>query len=183
MGKILDVLVIKAGEKPQHAKIEDEFENWQKIVEGGIETYFLDDNTSIICNNRHKSNGLALNRSIKNEAGEIIEIIAGNFVIVSTPPDTDTFESLSSEQEQMYSEMFDKPEIFTQLEDGKIVSDKYEMYDIDGIEYIEEDGFEFLDSERPPRIDELTIDDISSPQSEFEDIELKQILKENYFGI
>lgn len=184
MGKILDVLVVEAGKKPRHEKIEDELENWQSVVDGYIELFHLDDNTSLICNDEGKINGLALNRSIKDDTGEIVDIIAGTFIVVSTPQNTDTFESLSDEQEKKIFDMFEKPEIFTQLPDGKITSDKYEIIEIDGKEYVEEDGnFEIVNKERPPRIDELSLDDISSPGSEEEDLELKQILKEQYFGI
>ena len=73
----------------------------------------------------HTIHGLPLNRAIFDEnTGELLDAIAGNFFIVGTPEDSDSFQSLSTEQEMKYSKLFRYPEHIS-MEFGKIVVEKY----------------------------------------------------------
>ena len=72
-----------------------------------------------------KLHGLPLNRSVCNhDNGEIIDIIAGNFFIVGTPMDSDSFQPLSEELQRKYEKMFHYPERFTE-QYGRISAEKY----------------------------------------------------------
>jgi len=56
-------------------------------------------------------------RDIRTEDGELVDIIAGPFLIVGLTEDS--FESLNDEMLEKYSEMFSLPETFIRV-DGKI---------------------------------------------------------------
>ncbi len=74
----------------------------QKLVGGYIEAIrpFEDEDVVLICNEDGKISGLSLNRELRNEDGEIIEIIVGIFFICVAQADSEHFESLSDEQAQ-----------------------------------------------------------------------------------
>ena len=98
----------------------------QHLVGGYIEEYSpFDDDISIVCNDEGKIHGMPLNRAIYNEkTGELMDIVAGSFFIVGTPPGAESFQSLTQEQQMKYSKMFRYPERFAESY-GKIVADKY----------------------------------------------------------
>lgn len=115
------VLVVAPGEKPVLDTIDGSLESMQKIVGGYIEQYMpFEDEVAIICNEEGKINGLPLNRSIKNENGEIIDIIAGTFIICYAPFDSENFLSLPEELLCKYADLFDTPETFYRDALGRI---------------------------------------------------------------
>ena len=92
----LDVLLVKANQRPQEVTITDSLESEQKLVGGMIELYMpFDDDAAIICNEEGKLIGLPLNRAIYDSSGSLVEIIAGDFFICRAPADSDRFESLT----------------------------------------------------------------------------------------
>lgn len=106
--------------KPKTVEIENNLKSLQKAVGGYIEvTYPWDDNVGIICNEEGKLEGFPLNRSLKDENGEIYDIIAGDFLIVGLGEED--FCSLSKEQINQYSKIFKSPEQFIRIDD-KILS-------------------------------------------------------------
>ena len=64
------------------------------------------------CNENGKLDGLPLNRSLRDENGEIYDIIAGTFFLCGAPPDQDHFTSLTPEQKEAYLDRFRLPEYF-----------------------------------------------------------------------
>ena len=120
------VLLIEPGKYPHTVEITDSLSDMQRLVGGYIEEYSpFDDEVSIVCNDEGKIHGLPLNRAIYDEnTGELLDAIAGNFFIVGTPEDSDSFQSLSTEQEMKYSKLFRYPEHIS-MEFGKIVVEKY----------------------------------------------------------
>ena len=109
----LDVLLVKANQRPQEVTITDSLESEQKLVGGMIELYMpFDDDAAIICNEEGKLIGLPLNRAIYDSSGSLGEIRAGDFFICRAPADSDRFESLTEEQKKKYSERFKYPERF-----------------------------------------------------------------------
>lgn len=70
----------------------------KKEVGGYIEEIApFPDPVAIICNEEGKIDGLPLNRAIKDEDGDIVDVIAGTFLVVGCNPDESNFASLSDE--------------------------------------------------------------------------------------
>ena len=63
--------------------------------------------------------GLDLNRSLRDEHGEIYDIVAGTFLVVGLGPES--FASLPPDMIQKYTEQFKRPELFASI-NGQIVS-------------------------------------------------------------
>ena len=78
----------------------------------------LDDPVALICNDEGKLIGLDLNRGLRDENGEIYDIVAGTFLVVGLGEED--FASLSPELIQKYTEQFKTPEQFMQI-NGNIV--------------------------------------------------------------
>lgn len=69
----------------------------------------------IVCNEEAKLEGLPLNRALRDEDGEIYDIVAGTFAIVGLTDDS--FGSLDSELALKYAKLFEQPEQFAKLGD------------------------------------------------------------------
>lgn len=122
--KMISVIVVKPGEMPVLKEIERKLETMQEIVGGYIEQVCpFDDCVSLICNEEGKLCGLSPNRSLKNEKGEIYDIIAGTFFIAYSPPDSENFEPLPENLAEKYINEFKYPEFFL-YRNGKIDSFK-----------------------------------------------------------
>ena len=72
-----------------------------------------------VCNDEGKLIGLELNRGLRDEHGEIYDIMAGTFLVVGLSEDS--FTSLTPEQVQKYTEHFKQPEQFISL-NGQIIA-------------------------------------------------------------
>ncbi|MBR3355087.1 MAG: DUF3846 domain-containing protein [Oscillospiraceae bacterium] len=122
----IQILMIEPGKYPTTMEINDSLESMQSLVGGYIEEYCpFDDDVAIVCNDEGKINGLPLNRAIYDfQTNELLDIIAGNFFLVGTSMDSDSFQSLTQEQQMKYSKMFKYPERFTETY-GKISAEKY----------------------------------------------------------
>lgn len=105
------VIVCEPNKLARVSRVSTELKDLQKTVGGYIETYypFPDDNVCFICNGEGKINGLTLNRSVEIN-GEIVEILAGPFIICSVKGQN--FGSLSKEQQAKYLQIFKYPEVF-----------------------------------------------------------------------
>jgi len=119
-GKI-KVLVIAPMEEPRLDEIDSDLSTLQGLVGGDIQAvYPYEDQVAIICNEEGKINGMALNRALRTEDGEIYDILAGTFLVAGLTGDN--FGSLSDELAEKYTEVFKHPEIFARGEDDKIIS-------------------------------------------------------------
>ena len=97
-----------AAEHPEaHAAKEELYEN---LMAGRI--------SALVCNDEGKLIGLDLNRGLRDENGEIYDIVAGTFLVVGLGEED--FASLSPELIQKYTEQFKTPERFMQI-NGNIV--------------------------------------------------------------
>ena len=110
----MKILVVKPLEEPLETEIDGTLESMQKTVGGCIEAIypFEENDIALVCNDEGKINGLPLNRAIKDQNGEIYDIIAGTFFLCSAPADSDSFESLSKEKIQKYKERFKNIELY-----------------------------------------------------------------------
>ena len=116
----LTVLVVEPMKEPYVKEIEPGLHSLQAEVGGDIATtYPLSDPVGLVCNDEGKLIGLELNRGLRDEHGEIYDIMAGTFLVVGLSEDS--FTSLTPEQVQKYTEHFKQPEQFISL-NGQIIA-------------------------------------------------------------
>lgn len=109
----MKILVIKPMQTPKVKEIESSLESMQKEVGGYIQAiYPFEDSVALICNEEGKLLGLPLNRALRDESGEIYDIVCGTFFLCSAPPDEENFSSLSDEQIEYYTNLYQHPELF-----------------------------------------------------------------------
>lgn len=109
MNKI-KIVICKPNEKAFVAEIEDKLEVLQANVEGPIELFCpFSDTAGIICNEEGKFTGLEPNRVVRDEDGNVLDVIFGTMLIVGLPEDSENFGSLSDEQVEKYLKMFENP--------------------------------------------------------------------------
>ena len=116
----IKVLVLEPMKKPYVKEIVHTLENLQKEVGGSIEAaYPFEDKVAIICNDEHKFNGMPMNRCLRDQDGEIYDILGGNLLVVGlTEYD---FGSLTPEQVEKFSEFFGTPEMFVNINGSLMV--------------------------------------------------------------
>ena len=115
----LTVLVVEPMKEPYVKEIDPDLHSLQAEVGGDIgTTYPYSDPVALVCNDEGKLIGLDLNRGLRDENGEIYDIVAGTFLVVGLGEED--FASLSPELIQKYTEQFKTPERFMQI-NGNIV--------------------------------------------------------------
>lgn len=116
----MNVLVVEPYKEPYEKEIDPGLESLQHEVGGDIEcVYPFDDPVGIVCNEEGKLEGLPLNRSLRDEDGEIYDVVAGTFLVVGLGEES--FEGLSKEQMDKFKAHFKTPEQFIMI-GGEIVS-------------------------------------------------------------
>lgn len=116
----ITVLVLEPMKKPYVKEIEHTLENLQKEVGGSIEAvYPFEDRVAIICNDEHKFNGMQMNRCLRDQDGEIYDILGGNLLVVGLTEQD--FGSLTPEQVEKFSEHFATPEMFVKMNGNLVV--------------------------------------------------------------
>ena len=116
----LTVLVVEPMKEPYVKEIHPGLHALQAEVGGDIAaSYPFDDPVGLVLNDEGKLIGLDLNRSLRDEHGEIYDIVAGTFLVVGLGEES--FASLSPDMIQKYTEQFKRPELFASI-NGQIVS-------------------------------------------------------------
>ena len=116
----LSVLVVEPMKEPYVKEIDPGLHALQAEVGGDIAaSYPFDDPVGLVLNDEGKLVGLELNRSLRDEHGEIYDIVAGTFLVVCLGEEN--FTSLPPEMIQKYTEQFKKPELFANI-NGQLVS-------------------------------------------------------------
>lgn len=109
----IKVILVKPNEVSEVAYIDPSLESMQGIVGGLIEEFMpFEDDVALICNEEGKISGLPLNRSIRAENGEIVEIIAGTFFMAYAPIESENFLSMPDNLLEKYDRRFKMPEQF-----------------------------------------------------------------------
>ena len=99
--EIMDVLLVSPGEYPREVQVGTELEDLQEAVGGMIEcVYPFDEQVGLIVNEEGKFNGSLLNRALYSEDGKMVDVIAGDFLVVGLTEDN--FGSLTPEQMQRH---------------------------------------------------------------------------------
>ena len=112
--KTLDVLLVEPGQYPRMTSIGSDLYSLQKAVGGDIEAiYPYDDPIAIVCAEEGKINGEPLNRAIRDEDNDIVDIIAGTFFVCGLGEED--FASLPKELQEKYEDKFHQPESFLKL--------------------------------------------------------------------
>ena len=116
MANNIDVLVVEPQKEPYMKTIPDTLESLQKEVGGYIQAvYPWDDPVGIICDEEAKLKGSPLNRALRDEDGEIAEIIAGTFMVVGLGEEN--FTSLNDTEAKKFASVFKTPEAFIRIND------------------------------------------------------------------
>lgn len=111
------VLIVEPGHKPEAREIDGSLEVMQGIVGGLIQPIYLDDSVALICNDEGKLINLPANRGLRDENGQMYDIVCGTFFLCGAPADSDHFTSLTPEQVKRYQEQFYTPEMFLKMDD------------------------------------------------------------------
>ena len=116
MANNIDVLVVEPQKEPYMKTISDTLESLQKEVGGYIQAVYPWDNpVGIICDEEAKLKGSPLNRSLRDEDGEIADIIAGTFMVVGLGEEN--FTSLNDTEAKKFASVFKTPETFIRIND------------------------------------------------------------------
>ena len=109
----MQVVVVEPKKKPMVQDVGSDLESMQKIVGGTIEAvYPFDQPVALICNEEGKLLNLPLNRALRDDEGNVYDIISGTFFLCAAPPDSEHFTGLSDQQAKAYMERFATPEMF-----------------------------------------------------------------------
>ena len=112
--KTIDVLLVEPGQYPRMTSIGSDLHSLQKAVGVDIEAiYPYDDPIAIVCAEEGKINGEPLNRAIRDEDNDIVDIIAGTFFVCGLGEED--FASLPKELQEKYEDKFHQPESFLKL--------------------------------------------------------------------
>lgn len=116
------VVMVETGRKAYEMELENGLGSMQRTVGGLIQAVYEPGgrNAVLICNDEGKLLDLPLNRALRDEDGEIYDAIAGTFFICGTPPDGESFTSLTDEQVDYWLKRFAKPEFFVNV-NGQII--------------------------------------------------------------
>lgn len=116
----MKVLRVEQYKPPFVKEIDPGLESLQSEVDGWIEAiYPFEDDVALICNEEGKINGLELNRALRDENGEVLDVIAGPFLIVGIGEED--FDSLSDDMIEKYRDIFAQPEVFIRTNSGLLV--------------------------------------------------------------
>ena len=116
------IVIVEQGRKPYEAELERDLETMQHCVSGAIEVVYEPGrrDAALICNDEGKLLGLPLNRALRDEEGQIYDVIAGTCFICGAPEDSENFTSLTDEQAAYWLKRFAKPEFFVSV-NGKLI--------------------------------------------------------------
>lgn len=110
----MNVLLVQPKSYPKAVTIGSDLESLQAAVGGNIEVvYPFEDNVGLIMNEEGKIEGLPLNRALRDDQGELYDIVAGDFLVVGLTEDD--FGSLSPEQMDKFEKLFHQPECFMKM--------------------------------------------------------------------
>ena len=117
----MKVLRVEPYKPPYEKEIDSSLESLQHEVGGWIQAVFPfeDADVAVICHEEGKLNGMELNRALRDENGEVYDVIAGPFLIVGLGEED--FTSLSDDLTDKYKEVFAQPEVFLQTNSGLLV--------------------------------------------------------------
>lgn len=115
-------VLVSPGQRAKTVELENELSSLQNAVGGTVQAvYPFEDRVCILCNDEGKFMDECLpNRTMRDEQGNIYDILCGNFYIVGFT--SDSFCSLTKRQLLHYMSLYADPEVFSVDKDsGKVV--------------------------------------------------------------
>lgn len=110
------ILIVEPGKAPRAAELTGKLKEMQRIVGGYIQAiYPFSEEVALICNDEGKLQGLPLNRGLRDERGELYDIICGTFFLCGAPSDGEDFTSLTPAQLEQFQRRFQTPELFARI--------------------------------------------------------------------
>ncbi len=114
---MIEVLMVEPGQRPKIETIGSDLHSLQEAVGGDIEAaYFFKEPVALICWDEGKLCGAPLNRAIRDDEGNMVDIIAGKFFICGLGEED--FASLPKELQQKFADKFHHPEAFLKTSRG-----------------------------------------------------------------
>lgn len=118
--KQITVLVVEPGKAPYTKEIGDDWRAFQAEVGGAFQIVYPGyDPVGLVCNDDGKLLGLPMNRGLRDDAGDLYDVIAGTFFLVGLGGGGTTV-SLTEEQIRKYEHRFHDPEQFIKV-NGKLI--------------------------------------------------------------
>ena len=115
----MTVLVVEPLKEPYVKRIASGYKSMQAEVDGTFQAiYPYDDPVALVCNDEGKLVGMDLNRGLRDDTGNLYDIVAGTFLVVGLGEED--FTSLPTELIQKYTEQFQTPDVFVPR-NGKLV--------------------------------------------------------------
>lgn len=117
----MKVLLVEPMEKPRVVEIDHDLDVMQKLVGGDIAcTYpWEEDLVGLVHCDDAIALGYPLNRMLKDEGGNIYDVVPGAFFICGLT--SDSFGSLSDTLAEKYTEMFRFPEMYIRTMDEHVI--------------------------------------------------------------
>lgn len=118
--KTMNVLLVCPEKYPEMVQIKPGLESLQQAVGGNIEiTYPFDDRVAVVVNDEGKMNGLSPNRALRDEKGQIYDVVCGNMLIAGLKEDS--LGSLTPKLADKFEKLFHQPEAFLRTGKGVMV--------------------------------------------------------------
>ncbi|MGM9590501.1 MAG: DUF3846 domain-containing protein [Faecousia sp.] len=116
----MTVLAVLPGRAPERMDLDGSLESMQKFVGGTIQAvYPFSDPVAIVCNDEGKLMGLEHNRALRDEAGNVYDILCGPFFVCGLGEEN--FASLPEELLRKYAQHFRHTELFLRIGDSLMV--------------------------------------------------------------
>ena len=105
---------MEPGKASETRDISGSLKEMQSIVGGYIQAIYPFDepDVALVCNEEGWLRGLPGNRGLRNENGEVSNIIWGTFFLCGVPANGDDFVGLTPEQTEQLEKQFHTPEAF-----------------------------------------------------------------------
>lgn len=114
MEEKIKVIKVEPRKEPEVVMLNNEYKDLSAAVGGLIQVvYPYLDKVGLMMNDEGKLLGMEPNRSLKDEDGNIYDVIAGTFYVVGL--DEEDFGSLSEELIEKYMKKFKQPYLYVQL--------------------------------------------------------------------
>ena len=106
------ILVVETGTVHETKDISGNLKEMQSIVGGYIQAIYPSPGIALVCNEEGWVRGLPGNRGLRDENGEVNNIIWGTFFLCGAPAGGEDFIGLTQEQAEQLEEQFHTPEAF-----------------------------------------------------------------------
>ena len=116
----MTVLAVLPGKAPERMELNGSLESMQKFVGGTIQAVCpFSDPVAVVCHDEGKLMGLEHNRALRDDSGNIYDILCGPFFICGLGEED--FASLPEELIHKYTLLFQRPELFLRVRNQLMV--------------------------------------------------------------